>query len=84
MLLLLLRLSRPLAVFLVLLFLLVLVVFLLRPVQMEAGIDRMDNIGSVGRSAKVVRRLTKKGQFLVIINLQVKIVLGGEPKYLVV
>lgn len=38
---------------------------------MEAGVDRMDNIGSVGRAAKVVRRLRKKGEFLVIVNLQV-------------
>ncbi|CAN0148017.1 unnamed protein product, partial [Ectocarpus sp. 12 AP-2014] len=44
--------------------------------KMEAGIDRMDNIGSVGRSAKVVRRLAKKGQFLVIVNLQVP---GNPP-----
>ncbi|CAM9866880.1 unnamed protein product, partial [Ectocarpus fasciculatus] len=44
--------------------------------KMEAGIDRMDNIGSVGRSAKVVRRLTKKGKFLVIVNLQVP---GNPP-----
>lgn len=33
--------------------------------------DRMDNIGSVGRAAKVVRRLQKAGDFLVIVNLQV-------------
>lgn len=32
----------------------------------------MDNIGSVGRAAKVVRRLRKKGEFLVIVNLQVR------------
>lgn len=39
--------------------------------QMEAGVDRMDNIGSVGRASKVVRRLRKAGEFLIIVNLQV-------------
>lgn len=44
---------------------------LLLLLQMEAGVDRMDNIGSVGRAAKVVRSLRKRGEFLVIVNLQV-------------
>ncbi|CAM9638285.1 unnamed protein product, partial [Hapterophycus canaliculatus] len=39
--------------------------------KMEAGVDRMDNIGSVGKAAKVVRQLRKQGQFLLIVNLQV-------------
>ncbi|CAM9961831.1 unnamed protein product [Scytosiphon promiscuus] len=44
--------------------------------KMEAGVDRMDNIGSVGKAAKVVRQLRKKGQFLFIVNLQVP---GNPP-----
>ncbi|CAM9492827.1 unnamed protein product [Sphacelaria rigidula] len=44
--------------------------------KMEPGVDRMDNIGSVGRAAKVVRRLQKGGEFLIIINLQVP---GNPP-----
>lgn len=45
---------------------------LLSPVvQMEAGVDRIDNIASVGRAAKVLRRLKKAGEFLIVVNLQV-------------